>query len=431
MLTACYDNFQFVTNDPVFADSIAKGHTEPYPYDIDIVQKYLRAFPTRCRTYVDVGAHIGTTLAPYSRMFSDLFGFEANPETFELLKQNISNNNIRCKLESVGLYSHPCRGYIRQHSGGNSGCFYFQEDKDGPVECKTLDQYNLTNVDFLKIDTEGSELYVLQGAEQTIRTFKPLIQIECNSLSQSLFGIQTPAIVEYLHSLGYRLYDSGQANLFFYYPRMEPYTLFCFWTGKTPMSESRKRCFEAMKDTGCSVVCVTSENLSNYIVTPLHPAYEYLSEVHKADYLRTYFMHHYGGGYSDIKHQTGPWKPWVDMLDNSDAYILGYSEEKTGDIAYAPVSHAWKELIGNGAYICKPNTPLTLEWFNTMNALLDEKIDELRNHPATCARDAKDLGTGYPIEWNEMLGRIFHKVCYSHRDRILHGLPAPLFYDYL
>ena len=166
MLTSTYDGFRFVTNDTVFADSIAKGHTEPYPYDIHVVRRYLDTFPKRCRRYVDVGAHIGTTIAPYSRMFSNIVGFEANPETFAVLKENIAFNNIDCCLESVGLYSHPCRGYVRQHAGGNSGCYYFQEDVTGPVECKTLDQYRFEDVDFLKIDTEGSELFILKGAEE-------------------------------------------------------------------------------------------------------------------------------------------------------------------------------------------------------------------------------------------------------------------------
>ena len=38
----------------------------------------------------------------------------------------------------------------------------------------------------------------------------------------------------------------------------------------------------------------------------------------------------------------------------------------------AYVGGNWKELIGNGAYISKPNTPLTNEWYNEMIALLEK-----------------------------------------------------------
>ena len=49
--------------------------------------------------------------------------------------------------------------------------------------------------------------------------------------------------------------------------------------------------------------------LDKYILQehPLHQSFNYLSETHKADYLRTYFMRFHGGGYSDIKKTSGSW----------------------------------------------------------------------------------------------------------------------------
>ena len=66
-----------------------------------------------------------------------------------------------------------------------------------------------------------------------------------------------------------------------------------------------------------------------------------------------------------------------------------------------------------------------------MNRVLDEKLSELRIHPARWSRDKKEDGGGYPIEWDEMLGRIFHRVNYIHRARILQTLPSPKFTGYL
>ena len=83
-----------------------------------------------------------------------------------------------------------------------------------------------------------------------------------------------------------------------------PRKIYTFWTGNNPMSESRQSHFELLKlVSGVEVVLITPNNLSEYILPeyPLHHAFKYLSLVHKADYLRCYFMHHYGGGYSDIK----------------------------------------------------------------------------------------------------------------------------------
>lgn len=206
--------------------------------------------------------------------------------------------------------------------------------------------------------------------------------------------------------------------------------IYCFWTGTNEMSQNRKVSIEQLIHTSeCKVILVTMENLHEYILpdTPLHPSYEFLSETHKADYLRTYFMNFYGGGYSDIKKTTGSWKKAFTDLKNSDTYwICGYPEV-CGGVAYS--GGDWKELIGNGAYISKPNTPLTNEWYSEMITLLDKKLPELRLNPSKFPQDCKEV-SNYPIEWNEMLGRIFHKVADKYKHHLLRTLPISIFNNY-
>ena len=52
---------------------------------------------------------------------------------------------------------------------------------NGPIKLRTLDSYNYQNVDIIKIDVEGFEIPVLNGAKQTILSHRPWIQIEGNS----------------------------------------------------------------------------------------------------------------------------------------------------------------------------------------------------------------------------------------------------------
>ena len=76
------------------------------------------------------------------------------------------------------------------------------------------------------------------------------------------------------------------------------------------MSQNRKKSLKLLPiQTECKITFVTPDNLHTYIKkdNPLHPAYDYLSEVHKSDYLRIYFMKFYGVGYHDIKQATGSW----------------------------------------------------------------------------------------------------------------------------
>ncbi len=199
------------------------------------------------------------------------------------------------------------------------------------------------------------------------------------------------------------------------------------------MSGSRKQSLEQLQRVSeCDVVLVTKDTLPQYILNehPLHEAFHYLSETHKADYLRTYFMNFHGGGYSDIKLTTGSWLPAFEELEGSNKWINGYKEVH-GGIAYKPYEHAWNEMVGNGAYICKPHTPLTEEWYAEMIKLLDSKLEHLRKYPSTFPQDCAERSGGkYPIEWNEMLGRIFHRVSYPYRDKLLRTLPISIFENY-
>lgn len=211
------------------------------------------------------------------------------------------------------------------------------------------------------------------------------------------------------------------------------YSIYVFWTGNNPMSENRNKCLKNLETvSNAKVILVTPNNLNNYILPsePLHPAYEYLSETHRADYLRTYFMNFHGGGYSDIKETTGSWVDSFNELYNSDKWINGY-KEINGGVAYVPIIDKWEDLVGNCAYICKPQTPLTKEWYNEMILLLDQKLEQLKLYPSTFPQDSAEVSNGkYPIEWNEMLGRIFHKICYKYKDKLLNTLPISVFYNY-
>jgi len=217
---------------------------------------------------------------------------------------------------------------------------------------------------------------------------------------------------------------------------IESRTIFCFWTGTNPMSESRRRCYESLYGTsGCNVVLITPENLYEYIVPehPLHEAYTYLSETHKADYLRTYFMHFYGGGYSDIKVPSGNWLPaFEDLIDNPSMLLNGYHEVSPESVGGdKTVQSYWNVLVGNCAYIVRPKTPFTELWYTTMLIFLDSKLVVLRLNPSTDPQCCSEHATNkYPIGWNEMLGRIFHKLSCAYTDRFLYTVPHPICHSY-
>jgi hypothetical protein len=213
--------------------------------------------------------------------------------------------------------------------------------------------------------------------------------------------------------------------------------IYCFWTGDNEITQNRKDCLEQLiNTTECTVKLITKKDLHEYILPayPLHPGYEYLSETHKADYLRCYFMHFHGGGYTDIKRTTGSWKNAFEEFNQSVYWICGYPETDS-NVAYTPLISKWTELIGAGAFICKPQTEFTNEWYTEMISVLDKKLKDLKENPAKFPQDCKEKSeyffyisnSQYPIEWNELLGRIFHKIVYKYKKNIINTLPMPIF----
>lgn len=178
--------------------------------------------------------------------------------------------------------------------------------------------------------------------------------------------------------------------------------IYCWWTGSNIMSQQRRECLENIKSiTECNVIALFKEDIPKYILPehPLHPGYEYLSETQKGDYLKAYFMNFYGSGYCDIKRQSGSWRKSFEVLEQSDKYAIGYAEGGDWAIAGPPsITQQWRDLIGNGAYICKPQTPLTQEWYCEMLKLLDERFEKLQEFPATFPQDHTEISNGkYPI----------------------------------
>jgi hypothetical protein len=217
---------------------------------------------------------------------------------------------------------------------------------------------------------------------------------------------------------------------------MKDNIIFIFWTGTNKMSFRRIHCINSLiEQTECNIKLIDVNNLHEYIIEgyPIHKCYNYLSETHKCDYLRTYFMHHYGGGYSDIKIPNGSWLKAFDTMNNdSEIWINGYPESCPDSIAHQPSSHLWNKLPGNGAYICRPKTKFTEAWLKKQSDILDINFEALKQNPSTqpdCCIEYVP-GTKYPLHWNEILGKIFHEETGKIIERIRLEIPVPDFNFY-
>lgn len=223
------------------------------------------------------------------------------------------------------------------------------------------------------------------------------------------------------------------------------YRIFCIWSGNNEMSPSRKNSIEALKrESGCRIELITPENIQDFNQSdfPIHENYEKLSLTHRSDYLRAYLAYHYGGGYSDIKPFSFNWVPIFDSLYQSEYQFTGSRESCVAHIASNDdtIRNSYNSLVTMQRFIFKPKTEFALEWLSKVNAKLSDKSDELKKrdgsyHPKAVKGgvhgivnfDCSQHNSAYPFGWNEILGMIFHDLCFKNIGKFSYEIPQQYF----
>ena len=149
------------------------------------------------RTVIDVGAWWGPWSLWWRGRAERVEIFEPNPEMIPKLQHNIANHP-NCHLHKVALGG--VNGTVSMDYDTHSGTNHITST-NGTIPLHTLDEYHFQNVDIIKIDVEGYEIPVLEGARQTIIESRPLIQIEANK-SGNRYGRTKKDISIFLQDMG-------------------------------------------------------------------------------------------------------------------------------------------------------------------------------------------------------------------------------------
>ena len=154
------------------------------------------------RLAVDVGAHAGLWSRVMALDFTAVQGFEPMKEHAACWRVNMEHA-ANASLEECALGESRGEVSIRTRTPGSSGDTGV--DSEGqPTALFPLDDFNLQDVDFLKIDCEGYELFVLRGAEQTLLRCKPCVIVEQKPETGGYkrYGIGVTDAVAFLEGLG-------------------------------------------------------------------------------------------------------------------------------------------------------------------------------------------------------------------------------------
>ncbi len=145
------------------------------------VREYNRIAP-KGKLAIDVGAHVGIWTSRLAKNFENVIAFEPLLKHIECHKKNCEGlDNIILNEVALSNKSGTATMTTKDINSGMSTMLetsWIKETYSHTVETRTLDSYDLPKMDFIKIDVEGWEEQVLEGAMHTILKYKPIMYIE-------------------------------------------------------------------------------------------------------------------------------------------------------------------------------------------------------------------------------------------------------------
>lgn len=172
---------------------------------------------------IDIGSNVGAFSLSLAKkclecglIKTQIVSFEPNPIVYQKLLGNIANNVnlktiINTEILAIGNEV-GSMGMIFEAQNTGHGRISNTSEESVLVEMTTLDNYfknkNLNRLDFIKIDVEGYEPFVIDGAIKTIEMHKPDIYIEITPSWFQERGRSSSLLFDILGNLGYQfLYD--------------------------------------------------------------------------------------------------------------------------------------------------------------------------------------------------------------------------------
>jgi FkbM family methyltransferase len=168
-------------NDTCIADTLRRGEL----FEKFIVT-FVKHFINPTKNIIDLGANIGTHSIIYSNYTNGkIYSFEPQKVIFDILTKNIEANNCNNIIPfNFGASNENKKFYMNAEYGNknNQGAFRIDNTLSNmnglEIECKKIDDLNISNVSYIKIDVEGHEYEALLGMKNLLIREHPSIMIE-------------------------------------------------------------------------------------------------------------------------------------------------------------------------------------------------------------------------------------------------------------
>ena len=170
----------------------------------------------------------------YAKRFNHVECFEPTPLAQQLWLNTVRDNgtqNVTLYKNAVGECQKSTTIVVHDKNGGHNHLLNAdrprwtgkkwtarnakpRQRQTIPVQVETVDSYNFQDVGFIKIDVEGYEKFVLEGAQQTIARCRPTIQLEIVANQCRKFGYWGEDMIEWIRSMDYTVVSKKRGNLY-------------------------------------------------------------------------------------------------------------------------------------------------------------------------------------------------------------------------
>ena len=195
-----------------------------YEKELSLIER----FANKSKDAIDVGVYRGVYSLKLSQNFKFVHSFEPNPLLFPYLSKNLekiikniklynsalsnkdSETVLKLPIRSTSIFRDNIEELYQLGAASIHPNNEFENFKKVRVNTVKLDNISINNIGFIKIDVEGHELEVIEGAKQTIIKNKPILLIEIEKRHSKRSVEET---IGFINNLNYDCYFVKDENL--------------------------------------------------------------------------------------------------------------------------------------------------------------------------------------------------------------------------
>jgi FkbM family methyltransferase len=171
----------------------------------------LKSFVRPGTIVIDVGANIGfftRRFAEWVRPGGIVIALEPEARNFASLNAVLSRHGL-VNVEPIEAVAAECSGSLRLQINSRHPADHRIAEEGTEVRAITLDgmleERGWPEVSFIKIDVQGAEERVLEGALETIRRFRPALYVEVDDAALRQMGSSSEQVLTRLQDAGYTI----------------------------------------------------------------------------------------------------------------------------------------------------------------------------------------------------------------------------------